>query len=316
MARSPARVNWVLFVLLSAIWGSSFLFIKIGDETLAPFTLVALRVGFGTVLLAAVLRSAGESMPRDLATMRHLAVLAIINIVIPFSLITWGEKSIDSALASILNATTPLFTIVVAGLVLREEPITVNRLVGLVVGFGGVVLLVGGHLGASGQQNQLTGQLAVAGAAFCYGCGAVYARHHMRGVRPMVVAAGQVGGSFAIMTVLALVFEHPWTSPIRPDALFAVAWLGVLGSGIAYLISFTLIARWDATRAVMVTYLLPIVGIALGVSFLGERLGIPVLVGTVLIIGGVALVNSRFGARTIYARSPAVGARRVEVERD
>ncbi len=307
MART-SRVDWVLFFVLGAIWGSSFLFIKIGVESLGPFTLVTLRVTFATLLLAAVIRLARQSLPRDRVVYRDLAILAVINIVIPFSLITWGERSIESALASILNATMPLFTIVIAGLALREEPITLNRLVGLIVGFGGVVLLVSGDLGSSGQQNQLTGELAVALAAASYACGAVFTRHRMRGIRPMVVAAGQVWMSLPIMALLALLFEHPWTTDLRPEALFAVIWLGVLGSGIAYLISFRLIARWDATRASLVTYLLPAVGIVLGVVFLSEHVDARVLLGTVLIVGGVALVNSRFGTRRLYGRAPAAVA--------
>lgn len=303
MSRPSSRIDWLLFFLLGGIWGSSFLFIKIGVETLPPFELVALRLLFGALLLASVVAAARQPLPRDRATLRHLVVLAILNIVVPFSLITWGELSIDSGLASILNATMPLFTIVIAAVFLGEEPITVNRLAGLLVGFAGVIVLVSHDLGASGNLGEASGQLAVALAAASYATATVYARHHVRHVRPMVLALGQVGLALPIVATLALLTEAPWTVGLRADALFAVAWLGVLGSGVAYLISFRLLARWDATRMSLVTYLLPAFGVALGALFLGEVLDPRVLLGAGLVVGGVALVNSRYGRRVLYGRA-------------
>ncbi|HEX8940389.1 MAG TPA: DMT family transporter [Candidatus Limnocylindrales bacterium] len=308
MSRPSSRLDWLLFFLLGAIWGSSFLFIKIGVETLPPFVLVAFRLCFGTLLLAAVVGAARQPLPRDAATLRHLLVLAVLNIVVPFSLITWGEQTIDSGLASILNATMPLFTIVIAALFLGEEPMTVNRLAGLVVGFAGVIVLVSRDIGASGGLGQTSGQLAVALAALSYATATVYARHHVRQVRPMVLALGQVGLALPIVGVLAVLTEAPWHVALRPDALVAVAWLGVLGSGVAYLISFRLLVRWDATRVSLVTYLLPAAGVALGAIFLGEALDPRVLLGAGLVVGGVALVNARFGRRVVYGRRPALGA--------
>jgi drug/metabolite transporter (DMT)-like permease len=164
MATRTPRIEWLIFGALGLFWGSSYLFIKIGVETMTPFTLVAGRLLVGAVLLGIVLRLSGEPLPRDPRVYRHLIVMAILNIVIPFSLITSGEESIGSALASILNASVPLFTIIFAALVLTDEPITVNRLVGLVVGFGGVILLTSPLLG-TGLSANMAGEVAMIGSS-------------------------------------------------------------------------------------------------------------------------------------------------------
>jgi drug/metabolite transporter (DMT)-like permease len=207
---------------------------------------------------------------------------------------------VDSALASILNGTVPLFAIVIAAFVLQDEPITVNRLAGLLIGFAGVVVLTGGSLGSGGD---LVGQLALIAAAASYGAGAVYSRRNIRGLRPMIPALFQVGFAFAISAALALVLEHPWTEPFTPKAAFSVAWLGIFGSGLAYLVMFRLLARWGATRAAMVAYLLPVFGIALGVLVANEHITLAVIAGTLLIVGGVALTNSSVGSRRLFGRA-------------
>lgn len=303
---STSRLDWLLFIALGGMWGSSYLFIKFGvDEGLTPFTLIAMRLGIGLILLVAVVALARERLPRDGRIYGHLVVMSLVNIVIPFFLITSAEKTVDSALASIINATVPLFAIVIAAFVLQDEPLTVNRLVGLAVGFVGVVILTRGSLGSGGD---LVGQLALLGSALSYGAGAVYARRNMRGIRPMIPALFQVGFAFVISAALALVLEHPLALTITPKAWFSVVWLGILGSGLAYLVSFRLLARWGATRTSMVAYLLPVVGITLGVSLGDETIGLAVIVGTLLVVGGVALANSRLGNRRLFGRTPPVEA--------
>ncbi len=306
---SPS-VDWLLFGLLGLFWGSSYLFIKIGVETLPTFTLIAGRLGIGATLIGIVLLVARQPLPRDRRTYGHLVVLALINIVIPFTLITWGEQSIDSALASVLNSTVPLFTIVLAALVLHDEPITVNRLVGLLIGFGGVVVLTSRSLGGAAESSTL-GELAMIGSSISYACGVVYARRNVRGLRPMVPAFFQVGIAFVITATLALLVERPLGLELHPDAVFAVTWLGLLGSGFAYLIFYRLLRDWGPTRTSMVAYLLPVVGIALGYLVLGETIDARMLGGTGLIVGGIALVNSRFGTRRLYGRteSPPAASR-------
>jgi drug/metabolite transporter (DMT)-like permease len=298
------RLEWLLFVLMGFFWGSSYLFIKIGVEAgLPPFTLVMLRLFFGLLLLGTVVRIAGVPLPRDIRTYGHLIVMASINIVIPFSLITWAERSVDSALAATLTAAVPLFVIVIAAIFLRDERITANRLAGLVVGFIGVAILVGFDP-ATLTSGNIAGQIALVGATVSYGLGAVYAKRNIHGLRPMIPALFQVGFAFAIATVLAFVFERPLASfgTMTQTSLFAVVWLGLLGSGLAYLIFFRILAAWGATRTSMVAYLLPVYGIALGALVLNEHVDQRLLVGTALIIGGVALVNSRYGSRPLFQR--------------
>ncbi len=301
---STSRLDWLLFIALGGMWGSSYLFIKFGvDEGLTPFTLVALRLGIGLILLVAVVAAARERLPREGRIYAHLVVMSLVNIVIPFFLITSAERTVDSALASIITATVPLFAIVIAAFVLQDEPLTVNRLVGLVVGFVGVVILTGGSLGSGGD---LLGQLALLGAALSYGIGGVYARRNIRGLRPMIPALFQVGFAFVISGVLALVLEHPLALTITPRAWFSVIWLGILGSGLAYLVMFRLLGRWGATRTTMVAYLLPVVGITLGVGLGNETIGLAVIVGTLLVVGGVALASSKLGNRRLFGRTPSV----------
>jgi drug/metabolite transporter (DMT)-like permease len=304
MAARASRLDWLLFLALGFMWGSSYLFIKFGVESLTPLTLIAGRLGIGFAFIATVVAIAREPLPREPRMYGHLLVMALVNIVIPFWLITWAEQSVESSLASILNSTVPLFVIVIAALVLHDEPITVNRLVGLVIGFTGVVILTGRGLGTS--EANLTGELALVGSAIAYAIGNVYARRNVHGLRPMIPALFQVGLAFAIVLVLALALEHPWTLHPTTGSVLSVVWLGLVGSGMAYLVYFRLLRGWGATRTSLVAYLLPIVGIVLGVAFAGESVDARILLGTGLVIGGVALVNSRFGARRLFGRTPPV----------
>ncbi len=313
MAQRTNRVDWLIFGLLGLIWGSSFLFIKIGVESLPPFTLVSLRLLFGALFLGTVMVVAREPLPAERRTYGHLAVLGVLSIFVPFSLITWGEQHIDSGLASILNATTPLFTIVIAALALHDEPITMNRLVGLLVGFTGVIVIVSRSLGGGGGDgSSVLGELAVALASLSYGFGGVYARRFVHGIRPMTIGLGQVLSGLLITAPLALLVDRPLEISLRPEAALSVVWLGVLGSGVAYLIFYRILAHWGATRASLVTYLLPIVGVVLGVAVRSEQIDIRIVAGTALVIGGVALVNSRYGRRRLYGRARAQQVAEIE----
>lgn len=299
-----ARIEWLVFVALGFAWGSSYLFIKIGVETLSPFTLVAGRLAIGAGVLALVMRLTSQQMPRSRAAYGHLLVVALLGVVIPFSLITWGEQTVDSALAAILNGTVPLFAIVLAALVLADEPITLNRVAGLLLGFGGVVILMSPNL-RSGLQGSLPGQLALVGAAVSYGAAGVYARRTVRGVAPLTSAFLEIGFAFVITLVLAFAIESPLTTRIEPSSVLAVVWLGLVGSGLAFMAFFWLLNRWGATRTAMVAYLIPVVGILLGVLVRHETVTVLTLAGTVMVIGGVALANSRFGHRRLFGRAPA-----------
>ena len=306
---SSTRLDWLLFGLLGFLWGSSYLFIKIGVEAgLQPFTLVALRLAVGLALLATVVAIAREQLPRRVQTYGHLAVMGAFSVAIPFSLITWAEQSVDSTLASVLNGSVPLFAIVLAAIFLNDEPITANRLAGLAIGFAGVAILVGFDP-ATLASGDLTPKLALIASSVSYAIGAVYARRMVRGLRPMIPALFQVAFALVMSGVMAIIFEWPITVPMRPDAIGAVIWLGLLGSGAAYLVFFRLLGRWGATRTSMVAYLLPVVGIVLGAVVLREAVDARLLLGTALVIGGIALVNARWGSRRLMGRGPATVAK-------
>jgi drug/metabolite transporter (DMT)-like permease len=307
MTTRASRSDWLLFAALGFMWGSSYLFIKLAVDSFGTFTLISLRLGIGAALLWVVVRASGITLPRDRRLYGHLIVMACVNIAIPFTLITWAEQSVDSALAAILTSAVPIFVIVIAPIFLPEEPIRVNGVVGLVVGFIGVVVLVSPGLTEIGGNP--AGELALVLAALVYAIGNVYNRRNVRGVAPLIPAVFQVTFAFVIVAVLAFVLERPLES--RPDleAIFSVVWLGILGSALAYLCYFRLLSRWGATRTSLVAYLLPVVGIILGFLVLNEPVDGRIVLGTALVIGGVALVNARWGRRRLFAvRTPVESA--------
>ncbi len=309
MTRS-SRIDWLVFLALGFFWGSSYLFIKIGvDHGLEPFTLIMFRLLIGFLLLATVVTIAREPLPRDPRMYGHLFVMGVINTAIPFGLITFAEQRVDSSLAAVINGAVPLFVIVIAAIFLAGESITDNRLAGLVVGFVGVAMIVGLDVTNLSSSNAI-GEIALVGATISYAFGAVYARAHVHGLRPMIPALFQVFFALVVTAVLAFATEHPLATIPAPEAIFAVVWLGLLGSGLAYLAFFRTLQRWGATRTSLVAYLLPAYGIALGALVRSEPISIATLIGTGLIIGGIALVNAPFGRRTLFARGrSAVSAR-------
>jgi drug/metabolite transporter (DMT)-like permease len=316
---------WLVFITLAFVWGSSFLWIKVGvTEGLTPLMLVAYRLWIGFLFLLVVGRLTGARLPHRRTLALQLGLVGLLNTAVPFVLITWGEQWIASALASILNGLVPLFTIVIAALVLRDEPITVNRLVGLLVGFAGAVLLLGRNLGptpTADAQLALAGELAVVLASVCYAFAAVVFRSRfsgkdvidepvqgLRGMNPVEFALPPVFFGAIASTVLALVIDVRAGVAITPPnvtAWIALVWLGTLGSGLAYVLYFQLLKAWGATRSTLVTYAMPIVGLALGVIILGERIDLQIVAGSALIIGGIALVNSSIGQRRLFGRGPS-----------
>ena len=248
MTATTSRTDWLLFILLGFLWGSSFLFIKIGVEAgLPPFTLVMLRLLIGFGLLAVVVAAARERLPREGRVYGHLFVMGAINIALPFTLITWAEMHVDSTLTSVLNAAVPIFVIPIGAIFLRDEPLTVGRVAGVLLGFVGVALLVGFDPAAAAGVD-LFGALAVIAATISYAAGAVYARRNVRGLRPMIPALFQVGFGLLITSVLAFALERPFELTLEPQAFLAVVWLGLLGSGVAYLVFFGLLGRRGAAR--------------------------------------------------------------------
>jgi drug/metabolite transporter (DMT)-like permease len=302
MASRGSRLDWLIFIALGFFWGSNYLFIKIGVANgLEPFTLIMFRLLIAFLVLATVVAMAREPLPRDPRTHGHLFVMGVINIAIPMALITFAEQTVDSSLAAVIGGAVPLFVIVIAAISLKDESITLNRLAGLVVGFVGVALIVGLDITDLASSDAVS-ELALVGATISYAFGAVYARAHVHGLRPMIPALFQAFFALVVVSVLAFATEQPLAKALAPEAVLAVVWLGLLGSGFVYFAYFRLLQHWGATRTSVVAYLLPIYGIALGGLVLQEPISVQTIAGTALVIAGIALVNARVGNRPLSER--------------
>lgn len=291
---------WTLFWLLGFTWGSSFMFIRIGVREINPFQLVFIRVGIAAVGLMAIIFIRRIPLPSDPNTWMHLAIIGIGNNAIPFLLISWGETHIESSVASILQSTASLFTLVIAHFFFEDERITPQRVGGMMAGFIGVVILFGVNI-ENGEVllKGLLGQLAVVGASLFYASFITYSRIMLnnRKVRPMVIAAITMSSAAIVMGTLT--FTAPlWGGP-PPVSLFDVSsgaarasiTLGVFNTLFAYMVFYYIISQLGAARAAMVTYIVPVVGLVLGIIFLGEPLGWNLVVGAAFIMGGIGIVN-------------------------
>src|SRR5215218_3392077 len=292
MQRNSTAFVWALFIGLGFFWGSSYFWIKVALDTVPPLTLIAGRLVLASLFLWAVVLITREPLPRSSRQYAHLFVMALVKIVVPFVLIAVGEQSIDSALASILNSTVPLFVIILAPMFLPDERITWARVAGLAVGFAGVILLVAPDL-VNVQDADLTGELLLIGSSLSYAAGNVYAKRNVKGLAPRIPALFQVFLATLVVVPAALLVDRPFaTVQPAPEAILAIVWLGIIGSGLAYICYFTILANWGATRTSLVAYLLPVVGIFLGAVVLGDPVTINRVAGTALVIAGIALVNS------------------------
>jgi drug/metabolite transporter (DMT)-like permease len=289
--------EWGAFALLGLIWGSSFLWIKIAVAETGPFLLVTIRLLFGLAGLLVVMALRQQAWPRDRRVLLAFIFMGLFNTALPFTLITWGETLIDSSLASILNGTVPLFTIVIAHFWLQDEKITVPRLAGLAVGFLGIVLLVSRDLGPDALRGNVWGQLAVIAAAISYAAAITFSRRHLRGQPPVLQSTMVLLFASGMMAIATPVVERPINLPDTGLAWFAIAWLGLLGSCAAYLLFFYLINAWGPTRASLVTYVFPVIGLLLGIVFLNEAADWHLLAGSALIVAGIVVVNLRLRPR-------------------
>ena len=289
--------EWAAFVLLGLIWGSSFLWIKIGVENITPFVLVTLRISFGLAGLLVVMFWQHQAFPRDRNTLLKYIFMGVFNLVVPFLLITWGETKIDSSMAAILNGAQPLFVIVIAHFWLHDEKITLPRLGGLIIGFIGVVVLVAQDFKPGSWQGNILGQLAVVLAAISYATALTFSRKYLRGTKPVVQSTMILVVGAIIMWTLTPVVNGPLVLPSTPLTWLAVIWLGLLGLCIAYLLFFFLNNAWGPTRASLVTYIFPIVGVFLGIIFLNEQPSWNMVIGSLLVVGGIVVVNLKPRAR-------------------
>ncbi|MGH2436741.1 MAG: DMT family transporter, partial [bacterium] len=251
--------EWGAFVLLGTIWGSSFLWIKIAVGEIGPATLAAIRLLFGLTGLLIVGRLTHQSFGNLRAHLPAYLFMGFFNTALPFVLISWAEIRIDSALAAILNATVPLFAIVIAHYWLSDERITFTRVIGLIVGFVGVVVLVSREFGPQGIHGGLWGQVAMLVASACYATTATFSRRYLRGHPPLVQATMVVLVADIFVWAAVPLMDRPFIMPHTPLTWFALLWLGLLGSCAAYLLYFYLLNVWGATRSSLVTYVFPVI---------------------------------------------------------
>jgi drug/metabolite transporter (DMT)-like permease len=291
---SMSAADWLLLLVLSVLWGGSFFFAKIAVKDIPPMTLALGRVGIAATALAMFARAMGSRFPRDAATWRNLTAMGAFNNVIPFSLMFWGQIHISIGLASILNATTPVFGVLVAHVMTHDDRLSAGRVIGLIAGFGGVVVLLGPDMLTELGTNVLAELACLAGAAF-FALGAVWARR-VHGYPPVVVAAGQLTMSTVLLLPAVMLFDRPGLllTASKP-ALWALVSLALLSSALAYLIYFRIIARAGATNALIVTFLIPVSAIVLGIAVLGESLDLRQLLGMAAIFVGIAAIDGRAG---------------------
>lgn len=295
---------WIWLLSLSVLWGGSFFFAKVAIGELRPLTVVFARVALAALALNVVLALSGRSLFRRDTPWPAFIAMGLLNNMIPFSLIFWGQTQIASGLASILNATTPLFTLIVAHFWTRDEKISRVKTAALFAGFAGVTLLVGPEL-LVGDHASLWSQLACLGAALFYAFAGVYGRRFQTmGVAPMPAAAGQVTASAILILPIMLMIEQPWSLPAPPSAIVwaALAGLALLSPALAYVLYFRILAAAGATNLLLVTFLIPLTAILLGSTFLGERLVARHFAGMALIGFGLALLDGRIVARRRAAK--------------
>jgi len=288
-----SSANLFLLFLLATLWGPSFLFIKVAVAEIPPLTMVTVRVGLAALLLYLFLRLRGGRLPHLGRLWLHFAALGLLAHAIPFTLISWGEIYVDSAVAAILNGTTPLFTMLIAHYAIADERMSWSKLAGMLLGFQGLLFLVWPAI-ASGFQASTGGILAVTLASCSYGLAMVYARKYLRTLPSLVAPTAQLLVATIYMVPLALYFERPfslsWPSLPAVGSLVALA---VIGTAMAFVVYYKIIEVAGATYLSMVTYILPVFGVILGVLILNEQLTWNAYAGCGLILSGVMVVSRR-----------------------
>ena len=304
-------IHLAMLVALSVIWGSAFALVKVALDDLEPLTLVAGRLTTAAVFLSiALLLVSRRWLPRTRDAWTAFVLLGVVNNVFPFVLLTWGQQHIESSLAAILTASMPLSTVLLAHYWIRER-LTFDRAAGVLVGFAGVFLLIGGDLRDITESSTL-GQLAIVVGVLGYSFGTVFARRYLPTADPAQTAAGQMLVGAIVTVPLALAVDRPFDVSVSLKTALAWGALGIVASGVAYLLFFNLIRHVTATQASMTAYLIPVTALFVGAVFLDERLAANSLIGLALIIAGVWVVNGGGLWLAARARRPP---RRVEPAR-
>lgn len=290
------RREWLMLIVLSVLWGSTFFFAEIALTAMTPFALVMVRIGLAAAALLVVVHVGGHRMPAAPGVWLAFFVMGGLNNLLPFSLIFWGQTHIAGGIAAILNATTPLFTVVYAHVLTRDEKVTPLRLLGVGLGIAGVAVMIGPSV-LTGLGDHVLGQLAVLAAASCYALAGIFGRR-FRGLPPVVVAAGQASAA-TVMIVPAVLVAQGTGALVIPigGVLAAVVALALLSTALAYILYFRILATAGATNLLLVTFLIPVSAIMLGTVFLAERLTTGQIAGMALIALGLAAIDGRLVRR-------------------
>jgi drug/metabolite transporter (DMT)-like permease len=283
--------EWAMLLLLSLFWGGSFFFVKVALRELQPFTIVWLRVSLAAVILFTVARARGLRLPASFGTWAPFFLLAALNTALPFSLIVWGQKYIASGVASILNATTPIFTVLLAHVLTTDERLRPAKAAGVMIGFAGAFCMLAPELMQHFDWHGL-GQLAVLGAAVSYSLAGIYGKR-FKASPPIVTAALMLTCAGIMMTPLALGLDAPWRLRPSPATVGAVLGIATVSTAAAYLLYFRILAAAGATNVMLVTLLIPVSALLLGVGVLGETIQTSDYLGMGLIFAGLALIDGR-----------------------
>ena len=286
---APARTNisteLLLLLALATCWGASYTFIRVGVATIPPITLIAARTMIAGLVLLAIIRWRGLSLPKDAATWKRFLIQSCLNSAIPFTLIAWAEQTVDAGLATILNSTTPIFAFLIAAFLLRSESLTGRKLFGVIAGMAGICLIIG--LDAlHGMGRQLLPQLSVVAASICYACAALFGRN-FKGLDPMMPAAGSLLCGAALLVPASLIVEHPWQIAPSTASILALLGLSVVSTALAFSIYFRLIQTLGSVGTTAQAYLRVPIGVGIGVTFLGEPLSPTAAIGLVCVVAGV-----------------------------
>jgi drug/metabolite transporter (DMT)-like permease len=300
-------LEWGMLLALATVWGGSFFFNEIAVRELPVFTVVVSRVALAAIILLMIMRLRKERLPHDRRVWAAFFGMGLLNNAIPFSLIVWGQQHIASGVASILNASTPLFTVILAHLLTRDERMTAGKFVGVLIGFSGVAVMIGLDALRDMGVGVIAQILCLAGA-ISYAFAGIYGRRfRAMGISPICTATGQVIASTLIMLPLVMVLDRPWTLP--PPSLSAIGALigvAVISTALAYVLYFRILATAGATNLLLVTFLIPVSAILLGTLFLGETLLPRHFAGMALIGAGLAAIDGRLWRATIIHKKGTV----------
>jgi len=278
-----------LLLTLATLWGASYTFIKLGVATIAPISLIAARTAIAGLLLLIIMRWRGVRLPRDLPTWRRFLFQACLNSVIPWTLIAWGERLVDAGLATILNSAAPIFTFLLTVLVTRHEAATPRKLFGVVAGMAGICLIVGVDA-FHGIGRGLWAEIAIVAATICYAGAAIFSRG-FKDLDPMAPAAGSLLAGAAILIPASLAVEQPWTLAPSASSILALLGLAVFSTAAAFVIYFRLIQTLGSVGTTAQAYLRVPIGVAIGVTFLDERLSSTAWIGLACVVVGVAAMT-------------------------